>query len=46
MVNRRFGPNKWLNLGYRYFVDHYDSLPSYAWGITQEGPILGFTWAF
>jgi hypothetical protein len=46
MFNRRFGPNKWLNLGYRYFVDDYDNLPYYAWDITQDGPILGFTWAF
>lgn len=46
MFNRRFGPNKSLNLGYRYFVNDYDNLPSYAWDITQDGPIVGFTWAF
>ena len=46
MFNRRFGPNKALNLGYRYFVDDFDNLPSYAWDITQDGPIVGFTWAF
>ena len=46
MFNRRFGANKALNLGYRYFVDDYDNLPTYAWDITQDGPVLGFTWAF
>ena len=46
MFNRRFGPDKSLNLGYRYFVNDYDNLPSYAWDMTQDGPILGFTWAF
>ncbi len=46
MFNRRFGPKKSLNLGYRYFVDDYDNLPSYAWDMTQDGPIVGFTWVF
>jgi len=46
LFNRRFGPNKSLNLGYRYFVDDYDNLPAYAWDITQDGPIVGFTWVF
>jgi hypothetical protein len=41
--NRRFGDNKALNLGYKYFVDDYDNLPPYAWDITQDGPIVGFT---
>jgi hypothetical protein len=46
MFNRRFGENKALNLGYRYFVDDYDNLPSYAWDMTQDGPVVGFTWVF
>ena len=46
MFNRRFGPGKALNLGYRYFVDDYENLLSYAWDITPDGPLLGFTWAF
>ena len=46
MFNRRFGPNKSLNIGYRYFVNDYDNLPSFAWDMTQDGPVLGFTWAF
>ena len=43
MFNRRFGPNKSLNLGYRYFVNDYDNSPSYAGDITQEGLIFGGT---
>jgi len=46
MFSRRFGPNRSLNLGYRYFVVDYDNLPSYAWDMTQDGPIIGYTWAF
>ena len=46
MFNRRFGENKALNLGYRYYVVDYDNLPSYAWDMTQDGPIVGFTWVF
>ena len=44
--NRRFGANKSLNLGYRYYEDDYDNLPSYAWDMTQDGPIVGYTWVF
>lgn len=46
MFNRRFGANKSLNLGYRYYEDDYDNLPSYAWDMTQDGPIVGYTWVF
>ena len=46
MFNRRFGQTMSLNLGYRYFEDDYDNLPSYAWDMTQEGPIVGYTWVF
>jgi hypothetical protein len=44
--NRRFGKSMALNLGYRYFVDDYDNLPTYAWDMTQEGPVIGYTWSF
>lgn len=46
MFNRRFGERKSLNIGYRYFEDDYDNLPTYAWDMTQSGPIVGFTWVF
>jgi hypothetical protein len=35
-----------FNRRYKYFVDDYDNLPTYAWDITQDGPIVGFTWVF
>jgi len=44
--NRRFGENKALNLGYRYFVDDFDDTGVYHWDVTQDGPVLGFTWVF
>lgn len=44
--NRRFGKNKALNLGYRYFEDDYDNSPTYAWDMKQEGPVIGYTWSF
>jgi len=46
--NRRVGQkgNKTLNLGYRYMVDDYENPGTYAWDITQNGPIVGFTWVF
>lgn len=46
MFNRRFGERKSLNIGYRYFEDDYDNLPTYAWDMTQSGPIIGYTWVF
>lgn len=45
-VNRRFGTNMALNVGYRYFKDDYDDTPSYGWDIEQTGPVVGYTWAF
>ena len=46
--NRRVGKkgNKALNLGYRYFVDDFVESGVYAWDITQDGPVIGFTWVF
>ena len=46
LLNRRFGESMALNLGYRYFEDDYDNLPSYAWDMTQSGPVVGYTWVF
>jgi len=44
--NRRFGESKALNLGYRYMLTDYENSGVYAWDIVQEGPVVGFTWAF
>ena len=46
MFNRRFGDRMSLNLGYRHFEDDYDNLPTFAWDMTQSGPIIGYTWVF
>ena len=34
------------NLGYRYFVDNYDNVETCRWDITQQGPVVGYSWAF
>ncbi len=44
--NRRFGKNKALVLGYRYLEDDYDNAPEYTWDVKQQGPVIGYTWAF
>ena len=46
--NRRVGEkgNKALNLGYRYFVDDFVESGVYGWDVTQNGPVIGFTWIF
>lgn len=44
--NRRFGKSMALNLGYRYLKDDYDNLPTYSWDVEQQGPVVGYTWAF
>ena len=46
LLNRRFGKRMALNLGYRYYEVDYDNLPSYAWDMTQSGPVVGYTWVF
>ncbi len=48
VFNRHVGKkgNKAWNLGYRYFVDDYDDTGVYRWDITQDGPVVGFTWVF
>jgi hypothetical protein len=43
--NRRFGDNKALNLGYRYFENDFSS-SAYGWDVTQDGPVIGYTWKF
>jgi hypothetical protein len=46
--NRRVGKkgNKTLMLGYRYFVDDYNNEGTYAWDVTENGPVVGFSWTF
>mgnify|MGYP001553177792 FL=1 len=44
--NRRFGENMALNLGYRYMRDDYANTGVYGWDMLQQGPVLGYTWAF
>jgi hypothetical protein len=46
--NRHMGKkgNKALNLGYRYLVVDYNNAGTYRWDVTQDGPVLGFTWVF
>lgn len=44
--NRRFGESMALNLGYRYFVDDYNNPNVYHWDVTQQGPVVGYTWVF
>lgn len=46
--NRQVGKkgNKMLNLGYRVLVDDYNDPGNFRWDMTQDGPVLGFTWEF
>jgi len=46
--NRRVGKrgNKTVVLGYRYFVDDYNNVGTYAWDVTENGPVAGFSWTF
>lgn len=46
--NRRVGKkgNKTLILGYRYMVDDYNNEGTYGWDVTQDGPVVGFSWVF
>ncbi len=46
--NRRVGKkgNKALILGYRYLVDDFNDTGIYRWDVTQDGPVLGFSWVF
>jgi len=44
--NRRIGKTMLLNLGYRYLNNDYDNLPTYSWDVKQQGPVVGYTWAF
>ena len=46
IFNRHFGKNKSLNMGYRYWVDDFNDPGSYAWDVTETGPIIGYTWVF
>jgi hypothetical protein len=46
--SRRVGKkgNKALNLGYRYLEHDFNDSGVYRWDVTQNGPVLGFSWAF
>ena len=46
--DRRVGKkgNKTLILGYRYYVDDYNNAGTYAWDVTEDGPVVGFSWVF
>jgi len=46
--NRRVGKtgNKTVILGYRYMVDDYNNEGTYGWDVTQDGPVVGFSWVF
>ena len=44
--NRRFGESMALNLGYRYLKNDYSTPGVYGWDMVQQGPIVGYTWAF
>lgn len=50
MFNYRIRKTMALNLGYRYYVDEFDNkksgLEKYTWDIKQQGPVIGYTWAF
>jgi hypothetical protein len=48
MFKRRVGKkgNKALHLGYRYFVDDFLEPGVYGWDVTQNGPVVGFSWVF
>ncbi len=43
---RRIGDTMSLNLGYRYFVDDFEETGVYGWDVTQQGPVIGYTWKF
>ncbi len=43
---RRIGDTMSLNLGYRYLVDDFVDPGVYGWDVTQQGPVIGYTWKF
>ena len=44
--NRRIRKTMAVNLGYRYYKNDYDNAPTYTWDMKQQGPVVGYTWAF
>jgi len=46
MFNRRIRKTMAVNLGYRYYKNDYDNAPTYTWDMEQQGPVVGYTWAF
>ena len=45
-LNRRIRQTMALNFGYRYFRDDYDNGVDFRWDVKQQGPVIGYTWAF
>jgi len=46
LFNRRIRKTMAVNLGYRYYKNDYDNAPTYTWDMKQQGPVVGYTWAF
>ena len=49
VVQRHFGTNKHLDLGWRYYDVDYESgsgLSRFKWDVTHTGPVVGFSWQF
>ncbi len=44
--NRRIKDTMALNLGYRYFVNDFEKTGTYRWDVTENGPVIGYTWTF
>ncbi len=46
LFNRHIGDSQALFLGYRYYTVDYEDPNTYAWDVTQEGPLIGYQWNF
>jgi len=46
LFNRRIRKTMAVNIGYRYYKNDYDNTPTYTWDMKQQGPVVGYTWAF
>jgi hypothetical protein len=46
MFNRRIKETMLINIGYRYMKTDYDNQPTYFSDLEQNGPVVGYTWAF
>jgi hypothetical protein len=45
-INRRIRQTMALNIGYKYFRNDYDDGVDFFYDIKQQGPVIGYTWAF